>query len=137
MEELNTALKQPSIEKILDAQSALPSASSLGQKDSISDLIIRHILIDSVEFLIEMKEGLNTLGILQSIQKHPHKFEELFSRGCSPKLDAQMVDLIFVPKLDEEGSNQRGTQEQAIVYWRDYLQDCMGKPPKLTHGIFH
>ena len=76
-----------------------------------------------------MKEGLNTLGVLQAIQKHPCKFKELFSRECLPKLDAEMVDLLFVPKLDEEGSNKRAVQEQAIVYWRDYLQDCTGKPP--------
>ena len=121
MEELNTGLRQPAIEKILDAQGALPSASSISQKDSICDLV-RHILIDSVEFLInEMKEGLNTLGLLQSIQNHPCKFKELFSRENLPKLDAQMVDLIFVPKLDEEGFNPRAAQEQAVVYWRDYL----------------
>ena len=137
MEELNTGLKEPSIEKILDAQGALPLASNISQKDSICELLVRHILIDSVDFLInEIKEGLNILGVLQSIQKHPGKFKELFCRECLPKLDAHMVDLIFVPKLDEEGSNKRAAQEQAIVYWRDYLQDCMGKPPKLISSIW-
>jgi hypothetical protein len=43
-----------------------------------------------------------------------------------PVLDAQMIDLVFSPKFDEEGTNRRPLQEQAIVYWRDYLQDCAG-----------
>ncbi|XP_028412537.1 G2/M phase-specific E3 ubiquitin-protein ligase-like [Dendronephthya gigantea] len=35
-----------------------------------------------------------------------------------------MVDLLFTPSFSEEGSNARQREEQAIVFWRDYLQDC-------------
>ena len=130
IDELNAGLQQPSIEKILDAQGALPSASSVSEKHRICDLLVRHILIDSVQFLInDMREGLETLGVLQAIQRNPEKFRELFIKEYLPKLDAEIVDLLFVPKLAEEGSNKRASQEQAIVYWRDYLQDCMGKLP--------
>ncbi|CAB4045967.1 Hypothetical predicted protein, partial [Paramuricea clavata] len=126
IDELNAGLQQPSIGKILDAQGSLPSASSVSEKHRICDLLVRHILIDSVQFLInDMREGLETLGVLQAIQRNPEKFRELFIKEYLPKLDAEIVDLLFVPKLAEEGSNKRAAQEQAIVYWRDYLQDCM------------
>ena len=37
-----------------------------------------------------------------------------------------MIDLLFTTDYAEPGSNQREVQERAIVYWRDYLQDCEG-----------
>lgn len=85
-------------------------------------------MLDSVQFLInEVKEGLETLGVLQAVQRNPEKFREVFCKERMKKLDAQMVDLLFTPHFDEEGSNRRLSQEEAVVYWRDYLQDCMSK----------
>ena len=82
----------------------------------------------------EFKEGLETLGVLHAIQQHPEKFIDVFCKSNMPVLDAKMVDLIFFPMFDEEGTNRRPLQEQTIVYWRDYLQDCEGTcdtiPPK-------
>lgn len=89
-------------------------------------LLVQHIVIDSVEYLInEVKEGLKTLGVLEAIKQNPEKFREVFCKENMPKLDAHMVDLLFSPNFNEEGSNQRPLQEEALVYWRDYLQDCM------------
>ena len=90
------------------------------------ELLVQHIVIDSVEYLInEVKEGLTTLGVLGAIQQNHEKFREVFCKENMPKLDALMVDLLFSPNFNEEGSNQRLLREEAIVYWRDYLQDCM------------
>ena len=117
LDELNARLKEQPIENILDAQGALPSASTVSEKYRILDLLVRHVLIDSVQFLIsELMQGLETLGVLQAIQRYPEKFKETFSK----ELDAEMVDLLFLPKLDEEGSNKQAAQEQAVVYWRNY-----------------
>ena len=127
LDDLNEAIKNPSISAILEAQGAILSASAVSEKEGMCTLLMRHILLDSVQFLInEFKEGLETLGVLRSIQQHPETFRDVFCKSNMPVLDAQMIDLVFSPKFGEEGTNRRPLQEQAIVYWRDYLQDCAG-----------
>ena len=84
-----------------------------------------------MQYLIEeLKEGLETLGVLRCIQRYPDKFKDVFCTSDTPVLDAQIIDLMFTLEFDEEGNNRRPLQEQAIVYWRDYLQDC-----ESTYGI--
>lgn len=69
--------------------------------------------------LEDFKKGLETLGALEAIQKHPEQFRELFTTE-----NIASVDPIFRIDFDEQGSNQRNSQELAIIHWRDYLQDC-------------
>lgn len=110
----------------MEAQGALPYAKSLAEKNKMVQTVTQHVLLDSVKFLIdELKEGLDTLGVLGCIKKYPMQFMDVFCKQPRSGLDAQMVDLLFTPVFDEEGTNKRSIQEQAIVYWRDYLQDCM------------
>ena len=80
------------------------------------------LVIDLVKYLInEVKEGLKTLGAFEAIQQNPEKFREVFGKENMPKLDARMVDLLFSPNFNEEGSNQHPLQEEAVMYWRDYF----------------
>lgn len=37
-----------------------------------------------------------------------------------------MVDLMFQVNYAEEGTNIRPCQERAVIFWRDFLQDCFG-----------
>ena len=77
-------------------------------------------------FLIEeLKQGLKTLGVLEYMKKYPEQFSDIFCKQLKP-LDGHMVDLLFIPIFDEEGSNVGQQQEQTIVFWRDYLQYCGG-----------
>ena len=122
------ALNETSIKNLLDAQGALPFASSIDEKQKFCKMLVHYVLVDSVEFLIdELKEGLGTLGLLESIQKHPEEFRAFFCNENAPKLDAEMVDKLFADiHYDEKQSVNRASQEQAFVYWLDYLQDCAG-----------
>ena len=97
----------------------------LENKDSILKIILHHILVDSTRYLLEdLKKGLETLGVLEAIQKHPEQFRELFTTENIRPLDAATVDAIFNIDYDEQGSIRRASQELAIIHWRDYLQDC-------------
>ena len=126
VDDLKKALEDSTVQEILEAQGALSTVLCISDRDRMCKLLVQHIVIDSVEYLVnEVKEGLKTLGVLEAIQQHPEKFREVFCKENSPKLDAHMVDLLFSPNFNEEGSNQRPLQEEAVVYWRDYLQDCM------------
>ena len=117
-------LHHEDIQGILDAQGAVKSPV-LQNKDSILTIILRHVLVDSTRYLLEdFKKGLETLGVLEAIQKQPEQFRELFTAENIRPLDAATVDSIFRIDFDEQGSNRRDSQELAIIHWRDYLQDC-------------
>ena len=84
-----------------------------------SNIITRYILYDSVVFLIEeLKQGLKTLGILEYMKKYPEQFSDIFCKQLKP-LDGHMVDLLFIPIFDEEGSNRQlysgGTTYNTVV----------------------
>ena len=112
------------IQDILFAQGAV-KLPVVENKDSILKIILRHILVDSTRYLLEdLKKGLETLGVLEAIQKHPEQFRELFTTENIRPLDAATVDAIFNIDYDEQGSIRRASQELAIIHWRDYLQDC-------------
>ena len=72
-------------------------------------------------------EGLNTLSVLDAMKAHPEKLRDLFTKENIAPLDAETVDLLFSIEYAEQGSNARAKQEMAVVFWRDYLQDCESK----------
>ena len=85
------------------------------------------MLVDSTRYLLdELLDGLKVMGVLDTIRKHPEQFRNVLCRNDTP-LDAVMVDRLFEIHLAEEGTNARPNQERAVVYWRDFLQDCNGK----------
>ena len=85
-----------------------------------------HILVDSTRYLLdELADGLQVTGMLRAVRKYPEPFADILCRKESI-LDAEMVDLMFDVLLSEKGSNVRQRQERAVVFWRDYLQDCAG-----------
>ena len=125
IEELQGYLNDQAIQQILDAQGASPVPSSLDKKEWYGKVITRHILVDSTRFLLDdLKKGLQTLGVLDVMQANPEQFREVFTKENMRPLDAQTVDVLFSIEFAEQGSNERTKQELAIVYGRDYLQDC-------------
>ena len=97
-------------------------------KDAIVKDVCQFYIIDRVRSAIEdFKAGLQTLGILNLIEKHPDSMAQVFCSSSLLKLTASRMDSLFVPKLAEEGANVRRQQELIIMHWRDYLQDCEGK----------
>ena len=129
LEELRESLKHSILEDILDNVGMVPNihVTQISDKEKAYKMIKRYVLYDSQIFLIEeLKQGLKTLGILDCLQKYPIQFSDIFCKRPTP-LDAQTVDLLFSPRFSEEGSNARSREEQAIVFWRDYLQDAGGK----------
>ena len=97
-------------------------------KDAIVKDVCQFYIIDRVRSAIEdFKAGLQTLGILNLIEKHPNTMAQVFRSNSLIKLTASRMDSLFVPELAEEGANVRPQQELIIMHWRDYLQDCEGE----------
>jgi hypothetical protein len=73
-------LNDPNIQAILEAQGHASYASRVEEKERILKIITKHILIDAPRSLIEeLKDGLQTLGILDSIIQYPEQFREMFT----------------------------------------------------------
>lgn len=103
-------------------------AREVSENQKYVRLITNYCLLDSTHCLLdEMKEGMKTLDVLPCIQQFPDKFEEALCGGQETSLDARAVDLLFKIAYAIPGSNARPIQERAVVYWRDYLQDCEGR----------
>ena len=97
------------------------------KREELVDELCRYHVVDRVRTAIEMfKEGLQTLGILECMQKYPAALKKIFC-NFENVLTAQDVDQIFVPQFAGLGSNRRSDQEMAVMNWRDYLQNCEGK----------
>ncbi len=112
----------------MDAQGHSNYVRSADEKERLCRIITSHILVDGPRSLIEeLKDGLQTLGILGKIIQYPEQFREIFTSENIPPLDAQSVDLLFRINYEDHGSNKTAAQERTIVYWRDYLQDCQCK----------
>ena len=125
LESLNRAVKDEAIQSILVAQGAKPPASrSLAEKEKFVKLITNFLLLDSTQYVFEdFQKGMHTMGLLDCIKEHPKQFQEIFCAQEHP-LDASMIDLLFTVDYAEEGTRTREKQERAVVFWRDYLQDC-------------
>ena len=116
---MNQHLKETRLCGILQAQGHSLQASCLEEKSKFVRSIVNYVLVD---WLID---GFKVMGVLDAIRQHPEQFREVLCKNDA-KLDAIMVDLIFEVHLAEEGTNIRAPQERAVVFWRDFLQDCYG-----------
>lgn len=83
-------------------------------------------VIDRVRSALEqLRQGLATLDVLSLLKRHPLTMEQAF---CAENSQLCAVDIsnLFLPVLDEPGSNKHSRQELIVMHWRDYLQDCEG-----------
>ncbi|XP_036419877.1 G2/M phase-specific E3 ubiquitin-protein ligase-like isoform X2 [Colossoma macropomum] len=69
------------------------------------------------------RDGLQSLGVLDALQKYPERFQEVFMKTAIP-LTATAVEVLFKCKMAERGSNRFDAQCRTLGYWRDYLQDA-------------
>lgn len=99
----------------------------MDDKHRFVKFISRHVLLDSTRYLLEdFKECLRTLGVLEKIQEFQFQFFQCFSHVDKP-LTVEIVNATFRARLCERGSNHYAAQQRAVVYWRDFLQDCEGE----------
>uniref|UniRef100_A0A671XEA4 HECT domain-containing protein n=1 Tax=Sparus aurata TaxID=8175 RepID=A0A671XEA4_SPAAU len=81
-------------------------------------LILRMLLVD----------GLKTLGVAEAIEKDPDVLKPLFVGG--PKaLEVQDLLDLFSPCFSPPGSNRRRQENQALMFWKDWLIEVDGTRP--------
>ncbi|XP_058604146.1 G2/M phase-specific E3 ubiquitin-protein ligase-like isoform X2 [Onychostoma macrolepis] len=123
-----------SAQNVNDAQCAIMEASDqlsmLGSLWHIQTLEDRDNLVESAtkfftenrlrDSLEQFKEGLECLGLLPLMQKHPELFKEVFMYEEKPLL-AEDISALFKPELSTVGSNRRVVESRMICFWRDWL----------------
>lgn len=108
---------------------------TFAKKEELLAELCHYFVVDRVRTAIEMfKAGLATLGILETMQKHPNAFRKIFCHSDNV-LTSEDVDQTFKPQLDDPGSNNRMKQETAVMNWRDFLQNCEGKVASKYHYV--
>lgn len=125
--ELNAFLKDDRLQDVLQAQGHCLEAQYIDEKETFVRVIANYTLIDVTRYLLEeFIYGFRVMNVLEKIRQHPEQFRNALCKSDT-ELDALMMDLIFEIHLAEDGTNIRPIQERAVVYWRDFLQDCCGK----------
>jgi len=73
-----------------------------------------------------LKDGLNILGVLDSIRQESDTMSQAFLH-LQAVLDSTVVeDLFIVGSWSENGTQKYATEKRTISHWRDYLQDLEG-----------
>lgn len=123
--DFDTYVSQPSIENMIFQTGYATIPVFEKKNDIIREICHYHVLDRTRSVLEQFKGGLKLLGILKLIKKHPVAFAELF---CYKQLNlsAACMNDLFQINYAPVSTSLRNVQEQVIMLWRDYLQDCEG-----------
>ncbi|XP_016349333.1 G2/M phase-specific E3 ubiquitin-protein ligase-like, partial [Sinocyclocheilus anshuiensis] len=121
---------------VLEANCAIAEAadslSIIGALRYVSSLTENNSLVQSAaEFFVngrlqaaleQFSEGLQTLGLLDEMQKNSALFYDMFVSDEKP-LQAKDLCSLFNVNFSPQGSNRRARENQTICHWRDWLID--------------
>ena len=90
-------------------------------------VFMEYVVNRSGQELSQFIDGLETLGVTTLIKSNPQAMKQLFvyDAGSKRVTPSYILDL-FVPCLSPRGHNQREDEEDVILNWNDYVQDCEG-----------
>ncbi|KAL0973527.1 hypothetical protein UPYG_G00205390 [Umbra pygmaea] len=119
VEEARTSMVESS--NSLHMLGVLCMISNLQERDDLVQAALKYYVEGRMEMpLKQLKEGLETLGVLNALEVHSSVMEELFCGGAPTLSAASLLDL-FTIEYSERGSSRRALEEVAIGYWRDWI----------------
>nr|XP_055049529.1 G2/M phase-specific E3 ubiquitin-protein ligase-like isoform X1 [Misgurnus anguillicaudatus] len=99
---------------------------TLSDRDDILSSSLNYYLEGRLDApLRQLKEGLETLGVLQALKNNPC-LRDLFVGGPPAPLTAKQITDLFKVCYSEKGSTRRVEEERAVGQWRDWLIDLEG-----------
>ncbi|XP_077089882.1 G2/M phase-specific E3 ubiquitin-protein ligase-like [Siphateles boraxobius] len=117
--ETHTAMLEAS--NSLHMLGALCKVSNLDERQDLVNAALTFYLEGRMEMpLKQLKEGLETLGVLNAIMEHSSIMEELFCGGPPTLSAASLLDL-FAVNYSQRGTNRRALEEVAVAHWRDWI----------------
>ncbi|ELT98749.1 hypothetical protein CAPTEDRAFT_204358 [Capitella teleta] len=121
------------MEDIIDVAGATVLRRSVEHKLRLVKAVCRMLLCDTIRApLAQLCEGLEMLGVLGAIKKHPVAFEEAFVSNPQP-LRAEDLERLYVPSRSQEGSQRFLSEKKAIGHFKTFLRDMEadGRLPEL------
>ena len=110
------------------------SSFTLKDKGSIISSITMHYCIYLCKTeLDEVKKGLESIGFLNVLKKHP-VLRSLFEHSTS-KLTADVLEDMFVPEFSPVGSNDRAKVEAVVMWFTELVHEVEGLSYYVT-GIY-
>ena len=91
-------------------------------------LITKAVSLHATVFLVkaeldQLADGLELFGIVGLMRKHPNKMKPLFVYDPMDKPTAELMIALFDVHFSPPGTSKRVTEETAILYWNELLQD--------------
>lgn len=109
---------------IFDMAGTMKMMQTKADVDKVVQLTINwHVLGRCEPSYSSFKEGLRSLGVLDTILLHPKLFREVFCYK-SECLTAVIMQSSFKVIRAEEGSNWRSVESLVLSYWSDVLQSA-------------
>ena len=109
----------------------MEATAKLGLDDCkriVSSISKYYTIVQVKAQLDQIVDGLNALGVHDLMKQNPNAFRKLI---CEPslQLNADYIINVFSTDFSEMGSNKRDAEEQAVIYWVNFVQ--------LIEGMFY
>jgi hypothetical protein len=102
----------------------IDAAAKLGLEDCrriVSTISKYYTIVQAKAQLDQMVEGLNVLGVHDLMKLNPHAFRKLMIEP-DVQINADYILNLFRTDFSDAGSNKRDVEEQAVIYWVNFIQ---------------
>ena len=99
---------------------------TIADKEAILSAVVMNQTIYRCKAEIDQfAEGLDSVGVFQCVKEHPTLFKDSF---CFSKPSLTGLDLrnLFLISYSPQGSNIREREEEAVLHWFNYIDECEG-----------
>ena len=104
--------------------------------DIIRSFCLHFVIHSAKSELDQLKEGMQTLNLLSTMQSHPQLFLPLLTISNKKGISAdELISLFKVKQWSPEGSNDRESEEAVIFNWQYYIRETAGKAFAMKLGI--
>ena len=93
----------------------------------VQAVFLEYVLLRSTQEIAQFIEGLETLGIVTLLKRHPQCLKKLLVHDPSQaRVTVQYLSRLLSPILSPRGHNRREQEEAVLLAWSEYLQDIEG-----------
>ena len=89
----------------------------------INAVFLQYVILKSTQELSQFMEGMDTLKIVQFVQRHPKTSKGLFAYNVLGDVTSEYLSELLRPNMSPRGYNQRENEEAVLLNWNNYLQD--------------
>ena len=137
-EELQTLLDSEEFSFRFEFGFGVPSCkvTLADREDIVKSLSLHNLIYANKAEIDQLKEGLQTHGVLSLMERYPHLFRPLLQSTTKPLLTASQMMALFKPQWSLQGSNRREKEELIMLNWTTYLDETQGTVGIIVEAIY-